>query len=269
MLAVFGSKQPRMTWKPKTYLQFAGPRTRPAADLLARVPEVNPVQGPKRVIDLGCGPGNSTALLAARWPQARLEGLDSSEAMLAQAHANGVAADWVQADIATWQASEPYDVIFSNASFQWLSDQAALLPRVMAAVRPGGVFAFQVPVNFHAPSHVLMREVADDPRWKAKLADVREIQFATAAGYYEILKPHAAALDIWTTEYLQELEGEDAVYRWVSGTGLRPFVQALNEAEQPGFIAEYKARLNSAYPRRSDGVTLFPFQRLFVVATKA
>lgn len=254
-----------MTWNPDTYLQFAGPRTRPAAELLARVP----VESPARVVDLGCGPGNSTALLAARWPEARLEGLDSSEEMLAQARASGVTADWVLADLAQWRPGAVYDVVYSNATLQWLPDHDALLPRLMGFVSQSGVLAFQVPVNLEAPSHALMREVASDPRWKAKLAGVREIHGSTAQGTYEILKPHAALLDIWTTEYLQVLDGEDAVYRWVSATGLRPFVQALEGQEQASFIATYKARLNQAYPRRADGTTLFPFQRLFVVATKA
>lgn len=254
-----------MTWNPEVYMAFADQRTRPAADLLARVP----ARHPARVVDLGCGPGNSTALLAARWPDARLEGLDSSADMLAQARASGVPAAWVAADIATWTPDAPYDVIFSNATFQWLPDQAALFPRLMSFVAPGGIFAFQVPVNFNAPSHALMRESADDPRWKAKLAPVREIQRGSAEAYYEILKPHSAALDIWQTEYLQVLEGEDAVYRWVSGTGLRPFVQALEGADRDAFIAAYQAKLNAAYPRRTDGTTLFPFQRLFVVAVKA
>jgi trans-aconitate 2-methyltransferase len=254
-----------MTWNPETYLAFADQRTRPAADLLARVPASHPA----RVIDLGCGPGNSTALLAARWPDAGLEGLDSSADMLKQAQASGVPANWILAEIAAWTPQAPYDVIFSNATFQWLPDQASLFPRLMSFVKSGGVFAFQVPVNFNAPSHVLMREAAADPRWKAKLDAVRDIQRGSAKAYYEILKPHAALLDIWQTEYLQVLEGEDAVYRWVSGTGLRPFVQALEGEERDAFIAAYKAKLNAAYPRRADGTTLFPFQRLFVVAVKA
>jgi trans-aconitate 2-methyltransferase len=143
-----------------------------------------------------------------------------------------------------------------------------LFPRLMSFVRPGGVFAFQVPVNFDAPSHALMRDVASDLRWREKLRSVREIERGKPDAYYNILQPYAAGLDIWETEYLQLLEGEDAVYHWVSGTGLRPFVQALNGEEREAFIAAYKAKLNAAYPRRSDGVTLFPFRRLFVVAVK-
>ena len=256
---------PEMTWNPEVYLAFADQRTRPAADLLARVPAPHPA----RVIDLGCGPGNSTALLATRWPQARLEGLDSSADMLEQARVGGVPASWILADLGSWTPDAPYDVIYSNATFQWLQDQAGLFARLMSFVKPGGVFAFQVPVNFKARSHVLMLETAADPRWRAKLAPVQDIQHGAADAYYDILKPHAATLDIWQTEYLQQLEGDDAVYRWVSGTGLRPYVQALDGEARAEFIATYKAKLNAAYPRRADGTTLFPFRRLFVVAVKA
>ena len=254
-----------MTWNPQTYLAFADQRTRPAAELLARVP----AERPARVIDLGCGPGNSTALLAARWPGVQLDGLDSSAAMLEEARASGVPATWIQDDVAAWMPQAPYDVIFSNATFQWVPNQNALLPRLMSFVKSGGAFAFQVPVNFDAPSHALMRETAADPPWNARLSQVRETARGSAQGYYEILKPHAAMLDIWQTEYLQVLEGVDAVYRWVSATGLRPFVQALAGEEREAFIAAYKAKLNAAYPRRAEGTTLFPFQRLFVVAIKA
>jgi trans-aconitate 2-methyltransferase len=249
-------------WNPETYLAFAGERTRPAAELLARVRN----EHPKRVIDLGCGPGNSTKLLSARWPQARLEGLDNSPTMLAEAGASDVRALWLQADIASWRPDGRYDVIFSNATLQWLPDQAFLLPRLMGFVEPGGTFAFQVPVNFKAPSRLLIRETADDPSWRESLSKVREPEHGKAESYYDILKPHAASLDIWQTEYLQVLEGDDAVYRWVSATALRPLLEALEGQTREAFIALYKAKLNKAYPRRADGTTLFPFQRLFVVA---
>lgn len=258
-----------MAWNPEIYLAFGNQRTRPAAELLARIPSDRPA----RVIDLGCGPANSTALLARRWSDAALEGLDSSAEMLAKARATALKATWIRADIAQWTlkpAQEAaYDVIFSNATLQWLPDQPALLPQLMGCVKPGGVLAFQVPKNFNAPSHVLMREAAADPRWRAKLEPISRPASLQAARYYDILKPQAASLDIWQTEYLQVLNGEDAVYHWVSGTALRPLVQALDAGAREDFIALYKAKLNAAYPRRADGVTLFPFQRLFVVAVKA
>ncbi|MEI9886331.1 MAG: trans-aconitate 2-methyltransferase [Rhizomicrobium sp.] len=253
-----------MTWNPATYLAFADERTRPAGELLARVPD----EAPSRVVDLGCGPGNSTALLRARWARAKLEGLDSSPDMLAQAKKAGIEADWIEADVASWQAQAPYGVIFSNATFQWLGDHANLLPRLMGFVKPGGTFAFQVPHNQDAPSHALMRETAASGPWKSKLTNVREISVLSPDSYYDILKPHAASVDIWETEYLHVLTGEDAVYHWTSATGLRPFVQALEGAEREAFVADYKRRLSIAYPMRLDGSTRFPFKRLFCVAQK-
>jgi trans-aconitate 2-methyltransferase len=253
-----------MVWNPQTYLAFADERTRPAAELLARVPD----ESPARVIDLGCGPGNSTALLRARWPHATIEGLDSSPDMLAQAKASGVAAIWTQADVASWQADAPFDVLYSNATYQWLGDHPVLLPRLIGFVKPGGSFAFQVPHNMDAPSHVLMRETAAMGPWTKKLGRVREVAVLMPADYYAILKPYAAAIDIWETEYLHVLNGDDAVYHWVSGTGLRPFVQALEGTERDAFVATYKKKLLTAYPPRADGTTLFPFKRLFAVARR-
>jgi trans-aconitate 2-methyltransferase len=253
-----------MVWNPQTYLAFADERTRPAAELLARVPD----ESPARVIDLGCGPGNSTALLRARWPGAALEGLDSSPDMLAQARKEGVEANWIFADVASWSPPAAYDVMFSNATLQWLGDHAALLPRLMGFVKPGGTFAFQVPHNMDAPSHALMRETAAQGPWAAKLQNIREVAVLAPDAYYAILAGHAASVDIWETEYLHVLRGEDAVYHWVSGTGLRPFVNALAGAERDAFIAAYKNKLSAVYPPRADGSTLFPFKRLFAVARR-
>lgn len=250
-----------MSWDPKNYLSYADERTRPAADLLARVGDVSPA----RVVDLGCGPGNSTALLAARWPDATVDGVDSSEEMLQQARACGVRANWVLGDVARWAPDTPYDVVFSNATYQWLPDHAALLPRLMRFVKAGGVFAFQVPGNFGAPSHVLMREVAESGAWAAKLRHVRGLSVLPVAAYYDILSPLARTLDIWETTYLHVLEGDDPVFNWVSATGLRPFVQVLEGAERAGFVEAYRAKLREAYPKRGDGKTLFAFQRLFAV----
>jgi trans-aconitate 2-methyltransferase len=201
-----------------------------------------------------------------RWPQAHVEGVDSSPQMIEAAKKSGVAASFALADLASWTPDAAYDVIFSNATYQWLPDHRALLPRLMGFVAKGGVFAFQVPNNQYSPSHTLMRDVAAQGPWAEKLANVRGIFVEKVQTYFDILAPHAASLDIWTTEYLHVLEGEDAVFKWVSGTGLRPFLDALNDDERAAFTREYKARLNVAYPRRADGKTLFPFSRLFAVA---
>jgi len=251
-----------MPWDPKIYLSFAAERTRPAAELLARIASENPAQ----VADLGCGPGNSTALLAARWPDAEVEGIDSSPEMIEKARASGVRAHWTLADIAAWRPGQRYDVVFSNATYQWLPDHAALLPRLMHATAPGGIYAFQVPNNFDSPSHALMRAVGAAGPWAAKLAKVRNIGVLAPAAYYGILAPHSATIDIWETEYLQVLDGEDPVYRWVSATGLRPFTDALEGGEREDFTAAFQAALRKAYPKERDGKTLFPFRRLFAVA---
>jgi trans-aconitate 2-methyltransferase len=251
-----------MTWNPSVYLAFADERTRPAADLLARVP----MDDPKTVADLGCGPGNSTALLAARWQSAKVQGIDSSPQMIETAKKSDIKADFILADVATWAPDAPCDVIFSNATYQWIGDHRRLLPRLMGFVAKGGAFAFQVPNNQNAPSHSLMRDVAAQGPWAEKLAPVRGVFVETVNTYFDILSPHAHSLDIWTSEYLHVLEGEDAVFKWVSGTGLRPYLDALTEDERPVFTREYKARLNIAYPRRADGKTLFLFSRLFAVA---
>jgi trans-aconitate 2-methyltransferase len=253
-----------MAWDPDVYMKFADERTRPAAELLARVP----LKAPARAIDLGCGPGNSTALLAARWPQAEIEGLESSPEMLAKASASVVRATWVLGDVESWSPAAPYDVIFSNATLHWIADHRSLLPRLMGFVADGGALAFQVPRNFHFPSHVLMREVAQSGAWAKKFSGARQINVEEPETYFDILSPLSRALDIWETSYLHVLEGEDPVLAWVSGTGLRPFLAPLDASEREAFLADYRARLRQAYPRRADGKTLFPFKRLFAVAVK-
>jgi trans-aconitate 2-methyltransferase len=250
-----------MSWDPKHYLAFADERTRPAAELIARIDAQ-----PERIIDLGCGPGNSTGLIAARWPEAKIEGLDNSPEMIAAAKSSGVPASFAVGDIASWKPGAPYDAIVSNATYQWLPDHRSLLPRLSGFAKPGGVFAFQVPHNQDAPSHALMREVAAGGPWASKLKDVRGISVLAPGAYYDILSGPSRTLDIWETEYLHVLEGDDPVYRWVGATGLRPYAQALSGKERDDFLAAYAARLREAYPKRADGKTLFPFKRLFVVA---
>jgi trans-aconitate 2-methyltransferase len=255
-----------MSWHPERYLAFDDHRTRPAAELLARVP----LRAPARVVDLGCGPGNSTALLAARWQGAKITGIDSAPSMLARARASGIRAEWLEADIADWAPNAPVDLLFSNAALQWLSDHEKLLPRLLACVRPGGFLAIQMPRNFQAPSHVSLRELAAEEPWAEQLrGKLRAEPVAAPEWYYDLLAPHAAALDIWQADYLQVLEGDDPVLRWTESTALRPVTLALDQADGEAFKAAYAARLRAAYPRRPDGRTLFPFQRLFMVAASA
>ena len=252
-----------MAWDPGVYMSFGSERTRPAIELLARVP----VENPRFVVDLGCGPGNSTGPLAARWTNARIEGVDSSSEMLDEARRSDIRAAWVEADIADWKPRGRPDVIYSNAAFHWVHDHDRLMPRLMSFLADKGTLAFQVPRNFEEPSHRIIHAVAQQGPWSSKLSRLTDVTgVLPPQDYYAILEPHAGHIDIWETIYTQVLDGEDAAFRWVSGTALRPLSHALDGEERDAFLAECRRRLAEAYPKRPSGKTLFPFRRLFVVA---
>lgn len=257
----------KTSWNPELYLTFGDERTRPAIDLLARVE----LRSPRYVYDLGCGPGNSTALLASRFPDAEIVGVDASSEMLAEALARGVEARWEQADFDAWSPAVPADLLYANAAFQWSQSPLALTVRLYQSLAPGGVLALQVPQNFDQPSHTEVRATVDEGPWAETLRTARQYDpgFARAADYARALAPLGATFDIWTTEYLHRLDGPDPVFRWMSGTGLRPFAQRLDGKERNAFEEAVRARLARAYPAGPDGRTLFPFRRLFVVATRA
>ncbi|MEU9625916.1 trans-aconitate 2-methyltransferase [Streptomyces luteogriseus] len=268
------------TWDPSQYLRHAGHRARPFTDLLARVPDLptRPPADRPRIADLGCGPGNVTTLLAARWPTARITGYDNSPEMLDKAHVDhegptsgGGRLDFGYADVRTWTWDEPHDLIVSNATLQWVPGHAERFRDWVAGLKPGGTLAFQVPGNFDAPSHRLMRELAGSPRWRGRLADTLRHTDAvhTPEAYLERLTSLGCAADVWETTYIHLLQGEDPVLDWVKGTGLRPVLTAL--ADEPeareAFLAEYRAALREAYPEGPHG-TPFPFRRVFAVARK-
>jgi trans-aconitate 2-methyltransferase len=258
------------TWDPDTYLAFGDERARPFVDLLHRVD----AEDPRDVVDLGCGPAALTATLAHRWPKARVVGVDSSAEMVAVAAAvEGV--DVVHADVRDWTPEGPVDVLVTNALLQWVPDHLALLGRWAGWLAPGGWLALQVPGNFGAPSHTLMREVAGLPRFADRLRGVlREDAVADPLGYAEVLTDAGCLVDAWETTYLHVLDpagaqGDDAVLAWVRGTALRPVLDALADTpeECDAFVAEYAARLRRAYPRRPWGTPL-PFRRVFAVARR-
>jgi trans-aconitate 2-methyltransferase len=251
------------TWDPTLYLAFADHRLRPAFDLLARIP----LEAPRTIYDLGCGPGNVTALLAARWPGARVIGVDSSTAMLSRARATAAAVEWREADIRAWTPTEAPDLVFSNATLHWLDDHERLLPRLAGFLAPGGVLAIQMPHNHASPSHTAIRATAEAGPWRERLRDVCGISpVHDPAAYHRILARRCTSLDIWRTEYLHVLEGDDPVAAWTKGTALRPYLDALTEPERSAFFADYAARVAATHPKEPDGRTLFPFLRLFVVA---
>jgi trans-aconitate 2-methyltransferase len=250
------------TWDPERYLTYADERGRPFADLLARVaaPEAS------RVLDLGCGPGNLTAWLAQRWPAAEVLGLDSSPEMIDKARRSGPRdVRFEVADLRTWRAERPVDVLVSNATLQWVPGHLELLPRLVAQVAPGGWFAFQVPGNFDEPSHALLRELAGDPRFRERTDGVARPDAFGPQVYLEALLDLGCRVDAWETTYLHLLEGPDPVFTWVSGTGARPVLQALPAGPRADFEAEYKQALREAYPAGPHG-TVLPFRRVFAVA---
>ncbi len=255
-----------MAWDPAQYLKFADHRLRPALDLLGRIA----ADGPRAVYDLGCGAGNVTRLLAERWPQARVVGLDSSEEMLAKARAACPAASFESADLTAWRPPVPADVLYSNAVLHWLDDHASLFPRLIAGLAEGGTLAVQMPRNHDAPSHTCMREAAEAGPWAAVVVPaLRHHPVAEPEVYYDLLRPLVSSLEIWETVYVQALEGENPVVEWTKGTALRPLLQAIEDGGQrEAFLADYAARLAAAYPRRADGRTLLPFRRIFIVARR-
>ena len=251
-------------WSPAQYLKFADERSRPARDLLAAVPLAC-----SRVVDLGCGPGNSTELLAARFPKATIVGVDTSPEMLAAARKRLPSVRFVAADAATWMPEGPVDLIFANALFQWVPDHLAVLARLMGALAPNGVLAIQVPDNLGEPSHRLMRETAAEGPWAAKFAEpIQRETIPPVAAYYDRLTPLAARVDVWRTTYHHPLADAAAIVAMVESTGLRPFLARLDEAEQGAFLADYRRRIAAAYPPMADGRVLLGFPRLFAIAAR-
>lgn len=255
-----------MTWNPDQYLRFSEPRLRPAVDLLARIN----LAAPRHVVDLGCGAGNVTRLLAQRWPAAHITGVDDSEPMLARARQALPDATWVQAGAAQWEPAVPVDLIFSNAALNWVPEHARVFPALMNHLAPGGILAVQMPRNFEAASHRGMEETARQGPWRAALEHLLgPPPVAAPAAYVTWLQGHAALLDVWETEYQHILDGPDAVKEWTKGTWLKRFLEALPPADAARFEADYASRMRLAYPPRPDGRTVFAFRRVFVVAQRA
>lgn len=253
-------------WDPVLYRKFEAERTRPARELLARIS----LEQVEQVTDLGCGPGNSTELLADTWPLAQVTGLDSSVAMLSQACERLPHCRFVQADIRSWQAEAPQQVIYANASLQWLDNHTMLFPHLVSQLAIGGVLAIQMPDNLDEPSHQLMREVAAMDRWRSRInaSAVERTQLLSTGEYYNLLVQAGCEVDIWRTTYYHVMADAQAIISWLQATGLRPFLAMLDASEQTAFLSDYHQRLLTAYPAQADGQVLLAFPRLFIVAMR-
>lgn len=256
----------RADWSPTQYLKFEDYRTRPAADLLAHVPAGNV----RTAVDLGCGPGNSTELVAERFPDGRILGVDSSANMVEVARQRLPSAQFSVGDVGNWAPGSRQDLIFANAVLQWLPNHRDLFPKLVSYLADGGNLAVQMPDNLDEPTHASMREAAGDSRWKEKLAgaDEERTTIEDAATYNAILKPHCRRVDIWRTTYFHPLQGVDAIVEWFKSTGLRPYLSRLDEDEKTAYLASYRALLAEHHPTASDGTVMLAFPRLFIVATR-
>jgi trans-aconitate 2-methyltransferase len=257
---------PWSDWNPRLYMRFMDERTRAARDLLDRVPLTRATLA----YDLGCGPGNSSALLSRRFPEAELVGLDTSDAMLAHARRLVPGAQFHRRDIAGWSPDAAPDLIFANAALHFLPDHHRLFPRLASALAPGGVLAAQMPSTANESSHALMRMVAAEGPWSARLVPVAKTQplIAGVDDYYEWLQPLSSAIELWMTTYVYMFDSAASVADFFAGSALQPFLERLADDERCAFIGRYREGLEEAYPAQSDGKVLLPYPRLFVVAVR-
>lgn len=252
-------------WDAGRYLRFAGERTQPAIDLAARID----LDAPRHIVDLGCGPGNSTAVLRACWPEADITAIDTSADMLDEARHAHAGIIFEQGDIAAWRPAAPYDLVFSNAAVQWVGDHEHLIPRLLGAVAAGGRLAVQMPRNHDFQTHALMRRVAAEGKWRDRLAGARDPSpVKPPEFYYDLLAPRCDRVVLWETNYIQVMPGIGAIIDWLRGTGLGPFLARLDDDEKPRFLDRYAALLAEAFPAQSDGKVLLPYPRLFFIAAK-
>ena len=250
-------------WDPALYLQFDAERTQPAIDLVNRIH----IGAPRRIADLGCGPGNSTAVLAARWAGAKITGIDNSREMLEQARGQYPAMEWEFADIGQWSPAERFDLLFSNAALQWVTGQQLLLPRLVSFLNSGGMFAAQIPYHLHSLVHRVIEETAQQGPWAARLRGAHDVfEIRTPAEYYDILAPHSRRVQVWVTEYIHVFDSPTAIVTWMQGTGLRPYLARLTEDEQADFLRAFGEAVSQAYRPQADGRVLFGFPRMFLLA---
>lgn len=254
-----------MPWNPDQYLAFADERALPFHHLVAAVKHLRP----RRVLDMGCGPGSLTATLLTRWPSAEILGIDSSPEMIELARRRAVSdrLDFALADLRSWTPDQAFDLIISNACLHWIENHASLIPRLVSMLSDGGTLAFQVPANHDRPSHTILAELCGNDDWRHILGEAYRVHVKSPDWYTLKLDAHGFRAMTWQTTYFHHLEGRDPVLEWVKGTTLRPVLDILDEEQTAAFLSAYGDRLREAYPAH-EGVTVLPFTRSFVVASR-
>lgn len=253
-------------WNPDSYLKYEHERTLPSRDLVARID----LSDPRRIIDVGCGPGNSTEILRKKWPKADIAGLDSSDEMIQKATVTFPAGEWILADAGKWQPGDKYDLVFSNAALQWMSDQAHLVPRLFGYLNEGGALAVQVPLNTDSPLYRAIITVSRRPRWRDRMAGCdSRITYNDESFYYDVLSTLTGRMELWITTYLHIMDDRQDLIDWYSSTGLRTYLARIDsEQERERFKREILEECKDGYPTQRDGKIIFPFKRLFFIAWK-
>lgn len=253
-------------WNAEQYLKFEQERTLPSKDLIQRIA----LDAPQRIIDIGCGPGNSTAALYARFPRAWIMGIDNSPAMIETAAAQYPHLHFQLCDAACGfdGLGSAFDLVFSNACIQWVPDHPALLRNMMGLLRPGGVLAVQTPMNYAEPIHQIIGEVAGSARWKKYFDSPRIFYNLKPAAYFDLLSEIASDFQMWTTTYYHRMPSHQSIMEWYRGTGLRPYLNALDREQRACFEAEIFREVQKAYPVQANGEVIFRFPRLFFTAVK-
>lgn len=252
-------------WQPGLYLEFGKERTQPSIDLAAKIT----VENPKRIIDVGCGPGNSSAVLKARWQNAEITGLDNSKSMIDEAKAKYPSINWVYADASgDLSGLGKFDVAFSNAAIQWMPEQEKLLANLFGMLNKGGVFAAQIPCVMNMPVHIELTGLAESDKWKEKFKDkASSYEIHAAEFYYDILCGLTSEIDLWETRYFHIMNTHADIVKWFSASGLRPYLDCLRDkAAREEFLSDYESALKKVYPKQADGRILFPFTRIFFTA---
>lgn len=253
-------------WNPDLYLKFKRERTQAVKDLIFRIKK----EKPERILDLGCGPGNSTGELRKRWPEAEIIGLDSSEEMLEKARSSYPDIEWVQADGGEdLSFLEKFDIVFSNATIQWIPGHKRLLNNLVELINEDGILAVQVPNTKYMPIRIAINETAEDDKWQKKFHNMKQyIHYEELSFYYDVLYKDVKEIELWETTYNHVMLDHESIIEWYNSTGMRPYLEKLEQWEKDEFAESVLKKIRKSYKLQSDGKVLFPFRRLFFIAYK-